>query len=384
MNWIEGFLFFLNAVSSDLVSKDPGTVGGLADIHTDNHIPDIESASIAIVGISSAEPQLRLSGADAIRRKLYKLYHHGNDIRLADLGNIVSGSTDNDNETALREVISPLISRGIAVIIIGGKQQLTFANYRAYQVLETTVNIATIDSQIDLGEFRDSLGGHNYLSKIILHEPGFLFNISILGYQTYLIDPESLALVEKLFFDAHRIGALTADLRDAEPHLRNADIVSIDMNSIRESDAPGTFQPNGFTGEQICQLCKYVGLSDKTSSIGIYNYNPELDSNGQGALLIAQMIWFVLDGFSRRVKEYPLIHKKDFVEYKVIMPGAGDELIFYKSVRTDKWWLNVPYTTTSSFGRPRPYVLPCSYKDYEAACEGDVPDIYWRTYQKLT
>jgi arginase family enzyme len=386
MNWIDQFLFFLKPVDSDVITSEPGTVGSIVDVYTINNVPDLEATSIAIVGINPvkiADKRL-LSGPDLVRKKLYGLYYHGNALKFADLGNIIPGTSDGDNEAALREVISPLISRGVGVIILGGSQELTFANYKAYEVLETTVNIAVIDARIDMGEFREALGPHNYLSKIVLQEPGFLFNMSVLGYQSYLNDPETLALFEKLFFDAHRLGSLTYDLRDAEPHVRNADIVSIDMSAVRNADAPGTFQPNGLTGEQICQLCKYAGLSDKTTSIGIYNYNPESDINGQTSLLIAQMIWFIIDGYSRRIKEFPLIHKHDFMEYKIIMPKGNDELVFYKSTRTDKWWLNVPYATTSSAGRPRPFVLPCSYKDYEKACEGEVPDIFWRTYQKLT
>ncbi len=386
MNWIDQFMFFLKPVGNDVITSEPGTLGSFVDIYTSQNVPDLEAASIVLIGINPGmnSDKRSQSGPDLVRKKLYGLFYHGNALKFADMGNLIPGISDADNEAALKEIISPFISRGVGVIILGGNQELTFANYRAYEVLETTVNIAIIDAQIDMGEFREALGPHNYLSKIVLYEPSFLFNMSILGYQSYLNDPETLALVEKLFFDAHRLGSLTADLRDAEPHLRNADILSIDMRAMRNSDAPGTNQPNGFTGEQICQLCKYSGLSDKTTSIGIYNYNPDVDQNGQTALLIAEMIWFIIDGFSRRIKEFPLLHKHDFMEYKIIMPKGSDEMVFYKSTRTDKWWLNVPYATTTSAGRPRPFVLPCSYKDYEKACEGEVPDIFWRTYQKLT
>ena len=79
-----------------------------------------------------------------------------------------------------------------------------------------------------------------------------------------------------------------------------------------------------------------------------------------------------------------LMSKKNFVEYKVQMPDNADEISFFKSKRTDKWWVNVPYSVKAASRKyGRHHVVPCTYGDYELACQGEVPDMWWRTYQKL-
>ena len=56
---------------------------------------------------------------------------------------------------------------------------------------------------------------------------------------------------------------------------------------------------------------KYAGMSDKLSSVGIYEYNSELDKNRMGAKLIAQMIFFLVTGFYNRKGDYPSGLKSD-------------------------------------------------------------------------
>lgn len=388
MSWIDDFSFLVKPVSQEMADEgsSPELLSNFIDVHTPDHFPDLDKVEVVLLGINesrrSDKPGIN-EAPDAIREKLFQLYYHGNPVAIADIGNIEPGNTPYDTDHAVKTVVKSLIERNIAVIILGGSQEMTFANYTAYEVLETTVNIAIVDAALDMGEFRQEISPSNYLSKIVLHDPSYLFNLSVVGYQSYLADPASLALMEKLFFDAHRLGALTPQIKVSEPLLRNADLVSIDVNAIRAAAAPGTAQPNGFSGEQICQMARYAGMSDKTSSLGIYNYNPSSDPTGQTAMLLAQMVWCALEGFSYRQREFPLYSKKNFLEYKVHLPEGNNEMLFYKSKRTDKWWMNVPYAGGSHGKLSRHHLVPCSYSDYELACKGDVPEMWWRTYQKL-
>jgi len=388
MDWTDDFAYLLQPVDMPTPPEgsSPELLANFVDLHRPGHFPDLEGVDVVLLGVEEARranSQAIASAPNAIREKLFTLYHHGPRVKIVDLGNISAGATPFDTDHAVKMVVKSVIDRNIAVLILGGSQEITFANYAAYEVLESTVNLAVIDASIDLGEFRDEISPSNYLSKIVLHDPSYLFNLSILGYQTYLSDPASLSLIEKLFFDAHRLGSLVSDFKTTEPLLRNADIVSFDIGAIRNSAAPGSAQPNGFTGEQACQLARYAGISDKTTSIGFYNYDVSLDPLGQTAMLLAQMVWCAIDGFCYRQREFPLFSKKNFLEYKVHLPDGKDEMIFYKSKRTDKWWMNVPYTGGAQGKLGRHHLVPCSYSDYEQAGRGDVPDMWWRTYQKL-
>ena len=99
-------------------------------------------------------------------------------------------------------------------------------------------------------------------------------------------------------FETRRI---EQNLKLAEPYLRNTDILSIDL-SIRASDYDNTGEngPNGFFANELCQLTRYAGISDKLTSFGVYNLLNNL--NEAEAELVAQLLYFAVDGFAKRKK----------------------------------------------------------------------------------
>lgn len=391
MSWTDDFSFYLRPVPEEVVksckSDSKYALGNRMDVHRDGHWPDLENVQVVLLGVETPEhtnKEDHLTGSDYIRKALYNLFIQHTHIAIADIGNIAPGESVNDTYIALQKVVGGMALRNSLVIILGGSQDLSFANYAAYEVLESTVNMAVIDSCIDMGEFREALSIDNYLSKIVVHKPSYLFNLSVLAYQNFLNDPEIVALMDKLFFDTKRLGELKSDMRTVEPYLRQADIVSVDIHAVARAFAPCSNQPNGLNGEEICQIARYSGLSDNCSSLGIYNFDPACDVEGQTALLIAQMVWHAIDGFSSRVKEYPLMSKPDFLEYKVQMAESSEHITFFKSKRTEKWWMNVPYSAGDEMQLIRQHLVPCSYSDYTSAASGEFPDLWWRTYRKLT
>nr|WP_294791243.1 formimidoylglutamase [uncultured Mucilaginibacter sp.] len=356
--------------------------------------PDIEQgADIAIIGVQEDRNAVNNSGCalgpDYVREKLYLLNQGGYDTKIVDLGNIKRGETVVDTYFALKTVVNELIKKDILPVIIGGGQDLTYAQYLAYETLEQKVDLVVIDPRFDLDDddYPETIAttSASYLQKIFLHEPNFLFNYSNLGYQTYYTSQDSLRVMEKLYFDTHRLGELSGQVAVTEPIIRNANMISFDMGSIRSSDAMGNTNagPNGFYGEEACQMCRYAGINDKLSSIGFYEFNPAYDSNGQTATLLAQMIWYFIDGFYNRKKDFPLNPKSQYLIYKTSLKHDDHELVFVKSKKTDRWWMQVPYPTGGSLNE-RFHLVPCRYDDYTTAVSGEMPDLWWRTYQKLT
>jgi hypothetical protein len=179
---------------------------------------------------------------------------------------------------------------------------------------------------------------------------------------------------------------LRATISDAEPVLRNGDTVSVDMTCVRHSDAPGTTRPgpNGFHGEEICQLMRYAGVSEKITSLGIYEIDPDRDVNGVTAQLAAQMVWCFLDGYRSRTNDLPWLDRKRFIRFRVPIRGHDQDLVFYKSQVSDRWWMDVPYRAEQEARFERHHLVPCSYGDYQLACREEVPDRWWRTFQKLS
>ena len=352
------------------------------------NFPSLDGCLIAIIGVKegrgSKYNESCDNGPDVIRKHLYKLWGLGNLFQIVDLGNIEPGHTIEDTYYALSSTIEYLVKLNILPVIIGGGQDLTFANYKGYQNLEQLVNLVSIDNNFNLGFIDDDLDAQTYLSKIILYQPNYLFNYSNVGYQTYFVDPAAVELMQKLFFDSYRLGLVRANMEQTEPIVRNADIVSFDISSVRKGDAPGNFYagPNGFSGEEFCQIARYAGLSDKVSSVGFYEYNPEFDNRESTAHLISQAIWCFLEGVSQRKNDIPSSLDNNFLKYRVFLSDSKHEIVFYKSNKSDRWWMEVPYPNNKS-KYERHHLVPCSYADYQTACNEGMPDRWWQTYQKL-
>ena len=359
---------------------------------TEGDFPDLDYIKLAIVGISEDRAAMMnkgcAKGPDFVRRYFYNLFSHWNGIALADLGNIKRGHSVDDTYFAAKEAIAYLLANNIIPIIIGGSQDLTYANYLAYEDIGRVINIAAVDPLFDLGNNENELNSRSYLSRIILHQPNFLFNYTNVGYQTYYVDKDAVNLMRNLLFDVHRLGMVNADMEETEPMIRNADILSVDISAVRASDAPGNFYagPNGFYGEEVCRICRYAGISDKLSSIGFYEFNPEHDRQGQTAHLVAQMMWYFIDGFMNRKNDFPEDNKdklENYLKFYVKVDEFEDELIFLKSKKTDRWWMQVTIQNNVHKKYKRHQFVPCSYKDYKAALERQIPDRWWRVQQKL-
>lgn len=365
-------------------------LGDIIDIYSEeNKFPNLEGTEIAIIGVKEDRNSKNNEGCglapDFVRKFLYNLFPGNNSVKLADLGNIKRGFDINDTYFAVKSVVAELIQNKILPIIIGGGQDLTFANYQAYESLGQIINIVQIDSCFDLGESEEENTSRSYVSKIITHQPNYLFNFTNLGYQTYFVDQDAIELMKNLFFDTYRLGIVRADLEEVEPIVRNADMVSVDISSIRQSDAPGNGNttPNGFYGEEACQIMRYAGISDKLTSIGFYEVNPELDHNNQTSHLTAQMIWYFIEGYCNRKKDFPYKDKEDYIKYLVSIKNQKHEIVFYKSKKSDRWWMEVPCPVNLKVKYERHYLVPCSIKDYQVACKDDIPDRWWQVYQKL-
>ena len=355
-------------------------------IHTqEDGLPDLENVQIAILGVQEDRNSENNFGCGEdlhfIRKKLYNLFPGNWNTQIADLGNVLKGNSVTDTYYAVSEIITELLKKNIIPVIIGGGQDLTYVNYRAYDSLEQTVNIAAVDSRFDLGHLDDPLTSQSYLSKIIMQEPNNLFNYSNVGYQTYFNSQDEIQLLDNLFFDAYRLGN-AKELKNIEPVFRNADIVSIDLGSVRQSEAPANnnASPNGFYGEEICAIARYAGLSDKVSSFGIYEYNSKLDNNHQTAHLMAQMIWYFIEGVNFRVKDYPFSGKENYQKFTVLLED-DDPLTFYKSHKSGRWWIEIKILSDNKYKRHA--LIPCTYNDYTEATKQIIPEKWYKAMRKL-
>jgi arginase family enzyme len=357
----------------------------------DTDFPDLSNTRLVLVGApddrSSVANHSRAGhAADAVRSKLYSLAMPCDDFACVDLGNLVPGDTTDDTIFALSEILADLLEKDITVLVLGGSQALTMANYKAYATLRRIVNITSIDSRFDIEE-KAEVDSRSWLYHIILQQPNYLFNFANLGYQSYLCGNKYIHLIDDLQFDAIRLGEVQANgMIGAEPMLRWSDMVSVDLGAVRQSDAPGNanVSPHGFYGEQLCQLMRFAGMSDKVSSLGIYELNTDLDRNDQTAALAAQALWHFIEGFFGRMGDIPYRDREDYRRYIVPLSNGQQEITFYKSKKSDRWWFEVPCETEENRERyQRQLMIPCTYDDYQQALQDELPERWMRLLQRV-
>ena len=300
-----------------------------------------------------------------------------------DLGNLLPGEKVEDTYFAIRQVVAELVKQKIIPVIIGGTQDLTYAMYQGYEELEQLINVMSLDHQLDLGDPEQPIEKNAFVSQLLMHRPCYLFNYSVLGYQSPFVKQSELDLFEKLYFDTVRLGEFVGDPKIAEPLLRNTDLLSIDLQSIRNSDFAGDYyqSPNGFFNQELCQLARYAGISDKLTALGIFNLLPG-NLTHSSHRQVAQLIWYFIDGVSHRVADFPIGSKKEYTKFTVFMEEIKHDLIFYKSNKSERWWMEVPYPA-KGVKYERHHLVPCNKSDYNLALENDIPDLWWKTYQKL-
>jgi len=355
-------------------------LGSKVVFHTQEEFPDLDKIKIAIVGVLENRGNTNQNkdvNLTHIRKELYALFPGNWDTSIADLGNIFAGNTISDTHFALKKVVSSLIKKKIIPVVIGGSQDLTYSLYRAYDELEQMVNLVSIDSKFDFGKESDAISASSYLTKIIIEEPNNLFNFCNLGYQTYNNSQEEIDLIDKLFFEAYRLGEISSTIAISEPVFRDADLVSLDMASVKSSASGNlaTFIPNGFNGKEICALSRYAGISDKVSLFGVFNHS----GSKQESVLIAQIIWYFIEGYHYRSNEYPFGSKENYTKY--IIP-LDEELIFFKSNKTERWWIEIPFISNNNNKLKKSSLLPCSYEEYLAACNQEIPERWWKAQRK--
>ncbi len=350
----------------------PTALGNSISYHKDS-IPDWTDAHICIL---AAEHSGNYSGPELVRQQLAKLTKHNDHLKVVDLGNVRPGNTVADTQMAIYDISHTLLSESILPILISSDPDLTFNQYRAFEQISRNVELCTVTQEFELRN-------ESYFTKICTYEPNFLFNYNILGFQSHLVDDESISAFKKMFFHPVRLGLLRNRLNEIEPVLRNTDICSIDLNAIKTSDHPAnkTANPNGLTSEEICQIAWYAGISEKMRSLGVFSYNPEFDIRDQSAQLTAQILWYFIDGYYNRKGDHPTLHK-EFLKYRCALEDNTPDIIFFKSKRTDRWWMQIP--NPRSLGNTDNNILiPCTYSDYQTATKGDMPDRFWQALQKL-
>jgi formiminoglutamase len=339
----------------------------------EDELPVLADVDIIIAGIGEHRGEgISSAGyaAEVIRKELYQLHYWHTDIKVADIGNIKTGATLADSYAAVKTILIELTKMNKTVVLLGGSHDITLAQYFACKQLGQMAEATVIDARIDLtGQL--SLPSENFLMEMLTGEPNFINHYNHIGFQSYLVHPHMLETMDKLRFDCYRVGVAKDGMEEMEPVIRSTNLLSFDISAIKNSDAPASANPNGFTGEEACMLTRFAGLSPGLNSFGIYGYRPENDIKNLTAKQIAQMLWYFIDGKSRSKQEAHFEDKHNFNEYHTAFSEM--DTVFLQSKKTGRWWMQLP-------GKK---MIACSYNDYVQASSNEIPERWLRSQERL-
>lgn len=372
---IEKFFYPVRIDVSDERRRFSGNI-----VQHKSKFPDTAGFKIALFGVydnrlGGAEQKDAQTAFTEQRNELYSLYYKFPGLTMVDLGNIIPGETADDTLYAVRTVVNELASQNVVSVILGNHQLAGVGQYAAFDDLSRFTEVTVFDNKVSINE-------EDLVYRIVSHEPNHLFNLNHMGYQTYLCDEEALMAFEKMYFDTVRLGVLRGNPDITEPSLRNSKVCVFDLACIKYADALGSpgSTPNGISAEEACQIARYAGISPRLQSIGFYGLS---NSQVSSAQLIAQMIWYFAEGVSLRKDEDPVKEQEKFLQYRTALNEGQHEIVFYKSKTTARWWMEIPHPKNHK-ENTFPIVVPCSYADYQVACNNEMPDRWWRVFQKYT
>lgn len=308
------------------------------------------------------------------------LYSHNQDSsKILLLGELILGDTVADTEAALTHIVNELLRIKVLPVIVAGGRELTYSLYKAFAEEELIVNVCSVDPFLNI----ETNNNPGYIGRIIKEQPNFLFNYSNLGYQTYLVSPDELKLADELYFDAYRLGEVRGNIAVTEPVIRSSEIFSVSFDSLKSSDFAGSLnpQPNGLYAEEVCQMLRYAGIGEKLKAVILSDIGQLI--NQSDILLLSEMLWCLVDGINVRKSELPSSRNDSFLKYRVSLKDDEFQLVFYKSLKTDRWWMEVPVPPEYANKYRKHHLIPCGYEDYLQATRNDLPDRWWKAYKKM-
>lgn len=369
----------LTSLSEFLIEADPISISGDEGYETGQigrlleQENDVETADLVLVGCNEwrgAGPGAAITSCDAIRKQLYRLFHWHKEIRMADAGTIKTGAKLKDSYAALKLVVQELLEAGKKVLVIGGSHDNTLAMYQAFADRQQIIEASVIDPLIDLDKYNPKQS-RRFLLEMLTGTPNFIRHFNLLGFQSYFTYPDLLETIDKLRFDCYRVGRVQEKMEEVEPAIRSSQLLSVDMTAVAHAYSPANvLSPNGFTGQDMCKLMQYAGMSEETMVTGIFNFGGN-DPHHLTSMQVAQMIWYYIDGMQKQRHEVHIDDRSGYIEYHTLC--AEVDTLFLQSKNTSRWWMQMP---DKNF-------IACSFADYFAASNNDLPERWLRAQERM-
>ena len=374
------FSEYFNPVKIEIIdyvnNLDNNQLGSKLKINGRDNLNSFEALDVVIFSINeyrfNSSIQKSFNANKDFRKKLYSLYYGKWDLNIYDFGDLENGNKISDTQFALEKILEFFSKNKILVLTIGGSQNLLYNVYSSQKQSLPKINLVSVDNKIDFSENDES-----FLSKIIMDENNKLENFSNIGYQKQLTSFSENKLVDKMYFESINLGKIKANINEAEPVLRDSNIVSFNINSVKSGDLNNAHQyPNGLSSYELCSLSRFSGLSSKVNIVSFFeNWDLSIMNS-----LLAESTWYVIDGYSTRINENPLDNSNNFIYYHIELDNY--KFKFYRSKLSDRWWVEFINDEVISIEKD---IISCTYNDYNNCKNSVIPErILTRLKNKIT
>jgi formiminoglutamase len=252
-------------------------------------------------------------GPKAIRERLAKLPIHFENIKVADVGDIIC--IDDDMEACqvlFAQQISKLLKQKVFPIAIGGGHDMAYAHFMGIWDLikdsnKNRIGIINFDAHFDLRPIENKSNSGTPFHQIIqeLQAQGNRVDYFAIGIQQQSNTKELFEIAKAeninyaINYDCESSGTELEALKNRLiPFISQVDYlyVTIDMDGFSSAYAPGVSAPSplGFTPYFVFKMLTFLLQSNKVISFDIAELNPSLDRDNLTANLAAKIIDFVV------------------------------------------------------------------------------------------
>lgn len=303
-----------------------------------------------------------------VRKSFYQLGNHFTNTVIVDLGMFRSTTSHKNNQAGLKEVLYYLYEKRAKVLILSSDSNVALAQWQVEREFQTPVDAAMVVRSFD-SPCADYL--FEYWKQ--QDEKDHLFHLSIIGFQSYFNTMTSYDELNQVFYDNMRLGEFRANPHAVETLLRESDFACFDLNSLKFSDFTAQTNPcpNGFYSEEACLISRYAGISNKLNTFSLLESNPK-QLKGTNAALLAQMMWYFVDGVENRYHDIPDPKNTNFHLIHCPLENSPiPEILFIRSLVSNRLWMQVPLGKNTRW-------TGCTEEEFSIASQGEIPEKWFR------
>ena len=223
--------------------------------------------------------------------------------RVADQGSVPCEKDLASDQALLGAKVSQSLQNGSIPVIIGGGHETAYGHFLGYVEADKPITIFNIVAHTDVRDLKDgNPHSGSPFRQAIEHASGVCR-----GYHVFGLNPTSVAIEHDQYVreqgSAHYIDAF--DLNKLLESVRESDtdvMVTMDMDAVDQSHAPGVSAPNanGLNTETWLKTAFELGKIDNITSFDLCEVNPVYDQDGKTVRLAAITIWYFLLGVALR------------------------------------------------------------------------------------